>query len=133
MTRQGEAASLNWARANRLAELSGLKPADARFFLKSVDDDTKILLDEGADKRNGTIRQLIQDARDAANSIENRPFSKGEPTKPARAGAPARKIPTTKCDSTSIDLLLDIKKLADKHGGLETLAKGLTALQRLRD
>lgn len=133
MTRQGDAASLNWARANRLAELSGLKPGEARNYLKSVDDDTKALLDEGADKRNKTIRQLIKMAQNwAGDRLEDRP-SEGEPSKPARAGAPARKIPTGKCDSTSIDLLIDIKKLADKHGGLETLSKGLQALQRLRD
>jgi hypothetical protein len=127
MTRQGQAAATNWARANRLAELSGLKPAAARNFIKDIDEDTKILLDEGADKRNKIIRQLIEDAQSG-----DRP-SLGDPDKPARAGAPTRRIPTTKCDNTSIDLLIDIKKLADKHGGLESISKGLAALQRLRD
>ena len=129
MTRQGQAATRNWARANRLAELANIKPALARHYLKTVSEDTKILLDEGADKRNGTIKSLIEGAR---HHDKPRP-SEGEPQKPARAGAPTPRIHPRKCETTSIDLLIDIKKLADKHGGLETLSKGLTALQRLRD
>lgn len=133
-TRQGKAATQNWARANRLSELSGIDSPTCRNYLTTVSEEHKELLDSGADARNKTIREMVEAAQaHTAPPRTNARTSKGDPARPARAGAPAEKISSNKCTSNSLDLLIDIKKLADKHGGLETITEGLAALKKLRD
>ena len=133
-TRQGKAAAQNWARANRLAELSGVASPTCRNYLTSVDEDHKLLLDTDTDLRNKTVREMVEGAQaHSAPPRVNARAAKGDSTRPARAGAPEARIQTSKCSGTSIDLLIDIKKLADKHGGLDSISEGLNALKRLRD
>lgn len=133
-TRQGKAAAQNWARANRLSELSGVDSPTCRNYLTSVGEDHKELLDSGADARNKTIREMVEGAQNhSAPPRVNARASKGDPDRPARAGAPNELIRSSKCTTNSLDLLIDIKKLADKHGGLETISEGLAALKKLRD
>lgn len=135
-------AKQSWARAHKLAgnaegtATGAGRPSNARTYLAEHPEHHEVL-DSNADKRSPKIRAIVDEyaqwCKDQAP--KSRP-AKGDPTRPARAGAPKTGHPRSTCGKGELTaaVLFDLRAIQKKHGlTCAKLAEGAQALGTLID
>ena len=129
MKRQQKAASISWKRSNLLAKAADVAPGQARNALSTYrnTDRAQIIydwLDAPVCNWNSPIGQeLLKGAKNATNGMrkgQTQRVSKGDPTRPPRAGAPNLVIngPALfdQSDLISVTLLRALINLESEYG-----------------
>jgi len=141
-------AKKSWARANRLAELTGHeKSADCRTYLASLNGTSnKEILDTSKDARTRDIRELMEGfttwyegggrSLHAGGKGQTR-RSKGDTSRPPRAGAPNPRNGTAKRQSRghahiTAEPIYQLRKIQKQHDlSIEDLAHCVEVLGRI--
>jgi hypothetical protein len=132
-------AQINWARANKLADHAEIAPGTARNYISCLKKEnpqswTQLckLLDTDTTARNKTLKTHIQLAQN--HTAPDRP-SKGDPRRPARAGAPPENWdePPNRCTGCDMNLLTALKKILDQDYTPKDIQEGLKFIISLRD
>jgi predicted RNA-binding protein with PUA-like domain len=120
----------NWQRSNRLAELAGIRPVQARAFIKAADHGDVLLLD-AADCRNPRLREFVKRAANGHADAPETPTLKPEnqPAAPAATATPA--ATPADDDATQVALLFELKALLARYGSAERIHDALGTLMRL--
>lgn len=131
-TKNRQGPKKSWDRAKKLSRLADHdKVADARTFLSGLNGHGAILDTPRPSKRNPAVKKISEDFRAwleaghkapprgwAAKSSKER-RSKGDPTRPPRAGTPKqykKRVPRTRDGQVPMQLLFDLRQVQKKHG-----------------
>lgn len=128
ITAMADGTKKSWARAKLLVQITGAGlPMQARKFLSANPEAREILDRPGKkDKRNRACREVCEAFENSLKrretpKTEPRP-SKGDPTKPVRAGAPTKRKytkrgkPGVNPDNIAGQALVDLRGIQKKYG-----------------